>query len=303
MSNKKTITEFISSSIEIHGNEYDYSKSIYINNHIKLEIVCRIHGSFWQIPNSHISGKRGCPKCGKTGKINTSEFIYKSNKIHNNKYNYTKTEYKTSHETVVIDCPIHGEFKQSAYSHLNGKGCHKCSGVKRLTKDEFIRKAKLIHGDRYDYRKVDYINNRSYVKIICHKHNEFLQKPNYHLNGQGCPKCNHRISKPETEFLDYINIPNDFRQKRVMSYNVDGLDESTKTIYEFLGDYWHGNVEKYSIDKIQPERKITYGRLNKETFHRLQKLKNCGYNIKYIWESDWIEFKHKKTDILKLLEY
>lgn len=123
-------------------------------------------------------------------KYTKDTFIKKANKIHNGKYNYSKVIYKYSKSKVIITCPIHGDFEQEAASHLQGHGCPKCANNDKLMTEEFIKKAKEIHGDKYDYSKVEYINNSTKVKIICPKHGEFLVTPNNHITlGRGCPKC------------------------------------------------------------------------------------------------------------------
>lgn len=68
-----------------------------------------------------------------------------------------------------------------------GEFCLVCQ--KRLTTEEFITKARAVHGDKYDYSKAEYINNHKKVCIICPAHGEFWQKPNNHLNGHGCSSC------------------------------------------------------------------------------------------------------------------
>ena len=60
---------------------------------------------------------------------------------------------------------------------------------RRLTKEEFIEKARQVHGDKYDYSKVEYKNNKTKICIVCPIHGEFWQRPNDHLNGRGCDKC------------------------------------------------------------------------------------------------------------------
>ena len=127
-------------------------------------------------------------------KSTNEEFIKKARKVHGDKYDYSKVNYVKSKTKVCIICPIHGEFWQTPNNHLQGQDCPQCGEIKRKislsdTKDIFISKAKQVHGDRYDYSKVEYKNNRTKVCIICPTHGEFLQKPNSHLNGQGCRKC------------------------------------------------------------------------------------------------------------------
>ena len=111
-------------------------------------------------------------------------------------------DYKGGHINVCIICPEHGEFYQSPSNHLSGKGCLYCGGTSGMDKTLFILKAKEIHGDKYDYTNVEYINSHTKVKIICPIHGEFMQPPQEHINGQGCPKCNQ--SKGERMIEKYL---------------------------------------------------------------------------------------------------
>ena len=185
---KKTQEEFINDSKLIHGDKYDYSKVIYKNNREKVIIICKIHGEFLQSPDSHIHN-HGCIKCSKKYNYSTKDWIEKAKEIHENKYDYSKVEYKNSKEKVLITCLKHGDFLQNTTSHLNGNGCSKCVKTYNYSTDEWIEKAKETHGDKYDYSKVIYKNNRKKVIIICYIHGDFLQNPNMHLIGNNCPKC------------------------------------------------------------------------------------------------------------------
>ena len=120
-------------------------------------------------------------------KLNTKEFIEKSNLKHNWKYDYSKTVYTKAKEKVCIVCPIHGEFWQKADKHMNeGCGCPKCANNVQYNTESFIKKAKEIHGDKYDYSKVNYVNNHTKVCIIDKECGEFWQLPSNHLKGCGC---------------------------------------------------------------------------------------------------------------------
>ena len=197
MTKKSTKKEFIKKAKLIHGDKYDYSKVEYINNKSKVLIICPIHGEFFQRPNDHLSGY-GCLDCAGKRKLTTDDFIFKAKQVHNDRYNYSKTEYVNYKSKVCIICPEHGEFWQIPYHHLNGTGCPKCSHQSYChTNKSFTDKAKQIHGNKYDYSKVNYINNSTKVCIICQKHGEFWQTPNDHLDGCGCPKC--KQSKLENE--------------------------------------------------------------------------------------------------------
>ena len=200
---KKLTTEnFIEKAKKIHGNKYDYSKVKYVNNRTKVCIICPKHGEFWQQPGSHLNGV-GCKKCfdEKRFELNiltTEEFIKKAISIHGKTYDYSNTIYTGRHKKVIITCRKHGDFVQTPHSHLTGHGCQKCGyessrNKQKAAKELFIEKARKIHSNKYDYSKVDYINNSTKICIICPEHGEFWQRPNNHLNGYGCPECGKNI--------------------------------------------------------------------------------------------------------------
>lgn len=193
--NTSNIGKFIEKARAIHGGRYDYSKSRYTNQREKVIIICAEHGDFKQAPHDHLAG-RGCPKCARRqqSSINGEQFIKRAKKIHKNKYDYSKVNYKNNRVKVIIICPEHGDFKQSPSGHLCGYGCAECGHLSSAkssisSTSVFIRKASKLHVGRYDYSKVDYINNRTAVIIICPEHGEFIQTPQIHLNGHGCQKC------------------------------------------------------------------------------------------------------------------
>lgn len=128
-------------------------------------------------------------------KLTTDEWIKKAQKVHKNKYDYTKVNYINSQTKVCIICPEHGEFWQRPASHLQGNGCKKCANnvtkdSSRMTTEQFIEKACKIHHNKYDYTKVDYVNTETPVHIICKTCGcEFDQTPHNHLKGSGCKRC------------------------------------------------------------------------------------------------------------------
>lgn len=204
---KLTTEEFIQKAKEIHEERYDYSKVKYVDTRTKVIIICPEHGIFEQTPASHLRGKK-CPQCankqnGIDKRKSTDDFIKEAKEIHEEKYDYSLVEYRGNKYTVTIICPIHGEFKQKPNKHLSGQGCPKCLG-KYKTTEEFIKEAKEIHGNKYDYSKVKYVNSSNKVTIVCLIHGEFKQKPNGHLSGKGCPKCA-KVYKPTTEeFIEKV---------------------------------------------------------------------------------------------------
>jgi hypothetical protein len=122
--------------------------------------------------------------------MNTERFIKRARLVHGDKYDYSLVVCNNSFDKVKIICPVHGEFEQSPDNHLYNKGCSQCAlDNSRLTTDEFINKAREIHGDKFDYSKVNYVKSDELVTIICSKHGDFLQTPNAHLRGNGCKYC------------------------------------------------------------------------------------------------------------------
>lgn len=123
------------------------------------------------------------------------EFIEKACAVHGDKYNYDKVVYINNQTKVCITCPIHGDFWQRPDGHLSGKGCSKCGGTSKSSKDEFIEKANTIHNNKYSYEKTVYKNNHENVVITCPLHGDFEQTPHNHLKGKGCPVCGKESAK------------------------------------------------------------------------------------------------------------
>lgn len=259
---KRNTEKFIKDAKEIHGDKYDYSKTKFIGLKTKVCIICPKHGEFWQTAANHLKGC-GCPICiNKQG--NTISFIEKAKEAHGNKYDYSKVEYKNNSTKVCIICPKHGEFWQTPANHLSGGGCPKCNGNAKLTTEEFIKKAKQIHGDKYDYSKVKYKNYTTPVCIICPKHGEFWQKPTGHLRGTGCPNC--KKSKGEKiieKFLIENNIdyvynhtlkmlgkfrPDFYLPKYNLVIEFDG-EQHFKPIKFFGGKVEFDKVHRYDLEK------------------------------------------------------
>lgn len=140
-------------------------------------------------------------------KYSTETFIEKAREIHGEKYDYSKTDLENKDEKgrVIIICPEHGEFFTRPNTHLSGRECLYCSGYNKKTTEDFVKEAKQVHGDKYDYSKTEYINAQTKVCIICPEHGEFWQFPNGHINGHGCPKCG-RIKRDKscTKDIQYV---------------------------------------------------------------------------------------------------
>lgn len=141
------------------------------------------------------TGRYHSPQLIGRGRLLLSEFVERSKKIHDSKYDYSIVNYIGTRKKVTIVCPEHGEFQQTPNSHLNGHGCRKCAKSKvsekhRMTTQRFIERARDVHGDKYDYSEVVFgENQRQKVIIICLIHGKFTQTPHSHLGGRNCRKC------------------------------------------------------------------------------------------------------------------
>lgn len=205
---RMSVDDFIKKARSIHSNKYKYDKVIYRNNQTKITITCPIHGDFEMTPanHTHKTQPQGCPQCGGKTYWTKEKFIIKSKRIHGEKYSYFKVNFVSVNEPVTIICSKHGDFLQKPSKHLAGQGCPYCSGTKKLTTEQFIERAKAIHGDKYIYDKVIYINTHSKVIITCPLHGDFEMTPANHTHKtqtQGCPKCS---GKKVFNTIDFITV-------------------------------------------------------------------------------------------------
>jgi len=289
---KRTKEQFIQASVLIHGYKYDYSKVEYAGNNIHVIIICPTHGEFKQLPRLHSNEGKGCFQCGVISRYyTTEEFILSAQKVHNNIFDYSKVKYTHSWNDIKIICKIHGEFEQKASHHLSGQGCMKCRNF--LSKEEFIENANRVHHNMYDYSKSIYTSAHDKLIIICSKHGKFEQEANSHLSGHGCDKCRSSVSKMETVWLNTLGVLESYRQTIIKvdgkKFKVDALNPITNTVYEFYGDYWHGNPKKFAHDDMNTKANKTYGELFNHTMKREELLKQLGYTVISIWQSDLID--------------
>lgn len=131
-------------------------------------------------------------------KKNIEQFIKEAKEVHGEKYDYSLVDYKNCHTKVKIICKEHGLFEMTPSVHIHDKcGCAICGKLKQIksqtgTLEEFVKKARKVHGDKYDYSKSVYITARKPIEIICKEHGSFFQTPDNHTRGQGCPKCKNK---------------------------------------------------------------------------------------------------------------
>lgn len=251
---RKNLTRelFIIDAKLVHGDKYDYSSVIIDKNCCYqdiIKIICKKDNyEFNQRIYSHLIQKQGCIKCSNSYKLTTEEFIKRSKLIHGDNYDYSKSVYTGCDNPVIIICnTCKNENNQRPRDHYNQeKGCKFCSGNIKMTKDEFIKKAKLIHGDKYDYKDVIYDGNKKDVTLWCNNcNNNFTVRPNNHLACMsGCIYC---INKSEAvcrnifeelyNGYEFHKIKPTFLYREVTKYclELDGYNKDLNIAFEYQG--------------------------------------------------------------------
>jgi hypothetical protein len=314
--------------------KYDYSEFIYTGRTICSTIICnkcKLEGriyKFNQASNFHIDKKYGCPSCGiinNSIKLITplNVFIEKCKEKHNSIYSYENIHktYKSGNSVIEIyckKCKIY--YAQTAFAHIAGRGCHNCgfikSGSGKLSNTtDFIIKAKEINNnsDIYDYTNTIYEHAKKKLNIKCNKcNNIFSITPSSHLRGHGCSKCNHHTSKKAREWLCYIQTSNNIILQTFDSidgeycifgtnYKADGYHPVSNTIYEFNGNFWHGNPNIYKPDMINTVTKTTMNELYRKTIEKKEICISLGYNWVEIWEDEWDKIKKNRDLLIEII--
>lgn len=213
-------------------------------------------------------------------------FIEKCNNIHNSVYDYSLVEYINAKTKVKIICSIHGVFEQEADSHVRGRGCSKCKGGVKVTKEEFIQKAIKIHGNKFDYSLSDYKNNNTKIKIICKTHGVFEQTSNDHLTGYGCWECGViKRAKAKTlnheEFVMKANIvhKNKFDYSKLVYKNsrskVEIICKEHGQFSQRANSHLKGSGCPSCTESKGEERIKKYLEKNKIVFERQKRFKEC----------------------------
>jgi len=194
MSIRSNTENFIRKAHEIHGDKYGYDRVNYVKKDIPVEIYCPVCKDYYQqTPGCHLAG-HGCTRCANNKPLGTEEFIRRAKEVWGDRYTYEHSVYTTTKGKVTVTCRIHGDFPTTAYDFLQGHGCPDCAkatygDARRKDRDQFIEDSRKVHGDKYNYSKVVYVNNRTPVIIGCPVHGDFKQSPHSHLAGEGCVLC------------------------------------------------------------------------------------------------------------------
>lgn len=282
--NNKPISteEFILRAKDVWGDRYIYDKVEYTTNKAKVIVTCRKHGDFPTNAYDFLQG-HGCPECGKEAvriarRKDQEQFLVECKKVHGDKYDYSKTVYEGKRKKITIICPTHGPFEQWPDNHLNGEGCKWCKrdmqkNLYKMGLEKFIEKARKVHGNRYDYSLVEYVNNKTDVTVICPDHGPFKVMPQDHLQKlNGCPKCS--TSKGEKKILLWLEANNinyrwhrsikselapGKRKKFIPDFQIIGQENEIRMIIEYNGDQHYkprpkwGGERQFKYQQIRDE--------------------------------------------------
>lgn len=292
----KTQDGFLEEAFKVHSDIYDLSKTNYVDGKSKVVINCRKHGEFTINPTKFLNGQ-GCRECGiekaslkRTKSVNTFLSECLNSHQENTKYDYSKTKYVNDKTPITIICTeidvngeIHGEFQQTPNNHISkSQGCPKCGikksiGTRTYTFEQWLGKAKQIHGNKYVYFKDEYTNSNIKTPIQCNNHGVFWQKPSNHLMGQGCKKCFRDKSNIEREIFNFISslsinlLEND--RFILDGKEIDIYAPEQKIGVEINGLIWHS--EKFNNNK-------------KSHLEKTEICENKGIKLIHIFEDEWL---------------
>lgn len=293
-----TTEQFILRAGAVHPGKYTYPDTVYSDSRSTVKITCPVHGNFDQVASEHLIG-HGCPDCAGHPQYDTAKWIRKAKLVHGeSKYSYDEAIFISDELKIKICCLEHGPFLQRPSGHIAGIGCRQCALDKLhtdnlLQSEEFLAQCYEMHRFRYDYSKVAYTGVRNEIAIICRLHGVFRQIAHNHINGAGCSLCTRYSSIVENAWLNLLGLPDTTSCRQVLlhgngkRFRVDGFNPLTNSVFEFDGDFWHGNPRFFDPSSLNTVCDETFGELYAKTLNKRSMLEALGYHVISIWESDF----------------
>lgn len=208
-------------------------------NNYKITLICKEHGKFTKSIYSLFNSKYGCTKCNRKyandwHKLDFDTVIKKCKEIHDNYYSYELVKkWNNIGEKIDIICPIHGKVKVVLRNHLAGMKCRKCANdlihiQQRNSTKDILNRVKEIHGNRYDYSKIDYKGMFYPIEVICKEHGSFFIITKDHISGNGCPKCN--MSNLEEKVDTYLKNK---KYNYIFQYKIEKCKRKKELPFDF----------------------------------------------------------------------
>ena len=294
----------LAAAIAVHGGRYDYSRVAYLHSEQKVEIICPVHGSFFQYLNSHARG-HGCDACARPLRARgKTAYAWDANRARIEKTLQQRclsidllleTPVKL-HTPVTVTCQEHGPYAGSIFGLWKGQGCWKCyvarragQGMRAVAAQTFIEKAKAKHGKSFDYSAVKYDKSSRKVEIVCPKHGPFRMSPNNHLKGEVCPTCAKQMSAAEKRLFEFVLAACPDAKTRVRGvverYELDIYVPSKALAIEYNGIFWH------SV-KVNPDRQ--------HLAKKQRAAQEVGIRLIHVLES---EFEHKEALVYRMISH
>ena len=287
MPKRSTKEEFEEKANKVHNGKYDYSKVVYINTETKVIIICPIHGEFKQRPHGHLDGD-GCSKCS-----GHERYTYERVAQFLNSINITllSEKYKGVSDKLTYKCNIDGYKWTTAFGNLKtgGNRCPKCAGHVSFTYDEVVQ---FLKERNITLISKEYKNTHGILIFKCNIDGHEWKTSFHSIKDMktGCPKCITRVSRKSTKWLNNLNIK--LREYKIYyngedkhPCNVDGFEKETNTVFEYLGDFWHGNPVCKRNNYNEKDKELAKKRFAK-TLKKFKILYALGYEIFYRWEME-----------------
>lgn len=272
-----TAESFLTRAAAAHGDTYDYSKVVVVNQTTPVVIVCPTHGEFTQQPKQHLKG-RGCPKCGGTHKLTHEEILAQFAVAHGARYDYSQVVYTNMVTEVDIVCRDHGVFQQLPGVHKLGHGCPACAANARRTvfRRDPAEVAAELQAARPDfgYDTSEYTNNKGFISVTCSRGHQFKQRVN-DARRYGCPVCAGHYSKGEQEVRDFVaslGVHQEKTRKVIAPKELDVWCPEYQVGFEYNGLYYHSEANGIG-------RTAHYDKSNAVTA--------AGGRLVHIWSDDW----------------
>lgn len=298
---------FVEKATAVHGGVYRYPEQLYVNNKVKLRIVCPVHGDFFQKANAHLSGK-GCPQCANDLKRERNHEVIQSLALTKvaalqqafPQYDFSQSVYVGGAKKLLVSCAEHGPFTATPNNMLtNGSGCPHCGLEKvraaaegrRLTTEQWVAAATRVHKGKYTYAKTDYVHGLGKVTVTCPKHGDFRTAGDHIYQATGCPKCANQVSKGEEAVASLLSLFTPVEQRNrtlIAPKEVDILMPEKRLAVEYCGEYFH-----------------SHGDADHEAKHAMNhwnKYKQCaekGYRLITVYESEWKERNYAIRRLLR----
>lgn len=298
---KYTTEKFLCKLKKVHGDRYDVSEVKYVNSTTKVVLVCPVHGRFSSRPDMLLNGC-GCPEChndmrSRLAAKTKEKFVEEVDQLYGGRYDVSDAEYVNQDTRIKVNCKEHGMFSVVPYKLLHGSHCPSCMKVERdgKRKEEmtirFIDRGNEVHGRKYVYDKIEYVNAHTPVEIICPKHGSFMQIPSYHLDGCGCQRCalengcscgENEVKKFITEMVGCEVLYNN--RSLLLNRELDVYVPERHVAVEYDGLFWHSEF-------------------NVPQFYHLNKTNDCmdkGVRLIHIFEDEWL---YRKEMVKSRLRY